>query len=72
MGSHIYGAGHQFYRGFHIYFDPPPIPTRANDWHFVHDDYDGAEDANDNRHGHAASVEECKAEIDDWHEEQGE
>lgn len=34
---------------WHIYFEPPPIPCRNSDWHFYHDDYDGAPDANDNR-----------------------
>jgi len=47
-----------------IYFDPPPIPVRNCDWHFVHKDYDGASDACDMRYGHAASVEACKGEID--------
>lgn len=32
---------------------------------FSHDDFDGAPDANDNRCGYAASVEEAKAEIDE-------
>lgn len=31
---------------------------------FCHDDYDGAEDANDDRHGCADTVEEARAEID--------
>lgn len=58
------------YRGvWTIYYDPPPIPVRTCDWHFVHDDYDGAEDAHDHRHGHAASLAEAKAEIDDLDED---
>jgi hypothetical protein len=28
------------YRGFRIYYDPPPIPDRNYDWHFVADDYE--------------------------------
>lgn len=32
---------------------------------FTHDDYDGADDANDSRHGHANSVDECKAAINE-------
>jgi hypothetical protein len=32
---------------------------------FTHDDYDGAEDALDDRHGCANTIEECKAEIAD-------
>lgn len=33
-------------------------------WSFVHDDFDGAEDAGDHRCGYAATVEACRAEID--------
>ena len=32
---------------------------------YVHDDYDGADDANDSRYGYADTVEACKAEIDE-------
>lgn len=50
-----------WYRGFRIYV--------ANhcfvNYEYVHDDYDGAEDSHDNRHGHGESVEACKAEIDE-------
>lgn len=35
-------------------------------WEFVHDDYDGAEDANDNRNGYAMSVDDAKHRIDHW------
>lgn len=45
-----------------IDYDPPPIPIRAHDWRFVHDDYDGP---GDRRCGTAASVEACIAEIDE-------
>ena len=38
-------------------------------YEFVHDDYDGAPDANDNRCGHANSVEDAKAQIDDMEED---
>jgi hypothetical protein len=34
-------------------------------WLYVHDDFDGADDANDGRCGACASVDACKAEIDD-------
>jgi hypothetical protein len=37
--------------------------SREN-YEFVHDDYDGAPDANDFRHGYAPSVDEAKALID--------
>jgi hypothetical protein len=47
-----------------IYFDPPPIPTRAFDWHFVHDDYDAEQfsdgSVSDNGlRGDGTSVEDC-------------
>jgi hypothetical protein len=48
------------YRGYFIYYDPPPIGTRCCDWHFVHEDYD----LDDPRHGSAASEAGCRAEID--------
>ena len=54
------------YRNYQIYFDPPPIPTRICDWHFVHVDYDGPED---NRGGHGASEAECRAMIDEMEDE---
>lgn len=46
-----------------IRFDPPPIPHRCFDWQYVHDDYDGAPDSRDNRHGECASFEACLGEI---------
>ena len=54
------------YRGFVITYDPPPIPSRAYDWRWVAEDYDGAEDAYDTRIGAAASLEAAKAEVDEW------
>ena len=42
-----------------IYLDRTPLPLRQFDWAFVHDDYDGAPDGNDNRCGRAASPEAC-------------
>jgi hypothetical protein len=55
-----------------IYFDPPPIPDRSHDWHFYHDDYDGAEDAHDDRCGDGPSVEDCKRQIDELDAEHAE
>lgn len=52
------------YRGFRIYHDPKPIPDRRHDWEYAHEDYDGAPDSNDDRHGTAASLEAAKAAID--------
>ena len=54
------------YRGFHITYDPPPIPLRNSDWQYWHDDYDGADDANDDRHGSAKSLNDCRDEIDTY------
>lgn len=53
------------YGDWHIYLDPPPIPTRNCDWHFYHDDYDGAPDANDHRAGSGADVKDCIDQIKD-------
>jgi hypothetical protein len=58
------------YGDWHIEYDPPPIPTRQFDWHYWHDDYDGAEDACDNRHGSVASLEIAMQEIDDYEGEE--
>jgi hypothetical protein len=52
-----------WYRGFRIYYDSTPVA--GNDWHYVHDDYDGAEDAGDNRAGSETTLEACKIEIDE-------
>lgn len=49
-------------------YEPPPIPALECDWQWVHEDYDGPED---NRCGHAPSLEAAKADIDFWHEENG-
>ena len=53
------------YNGFIITHWAKPIPDRSHDYDFVHEDYDGAEDAQDNRHGSGSSVEDCKAQIDE-------
>ncbi len=54
------------YRGWQIQFDPPPIPIRSMDWHFVHLNYDGPEDS---RCGHAESFQACKDAIDEREDE---
>ena len=53
------------HNSYTIQYLPKPIPTRRYDWSYWHDDYDGAPDAFDHRHGDAASVEDCKREIDE-------
>lgn len=50
---------------WHIYCDPPPIPSRAHDWTWYNDDYDGAPDAHDYRHGTAPTREACIEQIED-------
>lgn len=54
-----------WYRDFKVYFDPPPIPVRTMDWHFEHDDFDGAPDAHDPRAGHGSSAADCVRQIDE-------
>jgi hypothetical protein len=38
-------------------------------YEYVHDDYDGADDANDNRAGYARTVDEAKQQIDEYEED---
>ena len=61
--------GETIYGPWHIYYEPPPIPTRNCDWHFYHDDFDGAPDAGDRRCGSApsfaAALNECDEMEDD-------
>lgn len=45
-------------------------PSPLVDWDWVHDDYDGAEDAGDHRCGAAASAFDCILEIHNWEDEQ--
>lgn len=59
-----------------IYFDPPPIPTRNMDWHFVHDNFDasyeGPEDGwvGNGLCGSGASVHDCLEQIAEIVDEQ--
>ena len=56
--------GGETYRGYRIYpasYSPAP----EFDWEFLHEDYDGAPDGNDNRCGRGASAADCIAQIDD-------
>lgn len=63
-----YGPHDMVYRGFHIGRSLVSYMT-ATDWCYVHDDYDGAEDANDNRLGYGYSIRDCQREIDEWWDE---
>ena len=65
----VYGRTYYHYRGYVIWYDPPPVPTDAWNWHYHHDDFDGAEDADDNRYGHCPTKEQCIGEIDDYIED---
>lgn len=57
------------YREFEIY--PASVSySKDTDWQWVHKDYDGAEDARDDRCGYGSSIEDCKLQIDEWWEEQ--
>ncbi len=47
-----------------IYIDPDTWPPFA--YAYTHDDYDGAPDSNDPRHGYAATEAEAKAKIDEY------
>jgi hypothetical protein len=54
------------YRGYVIVHEPPSIPSRAFDWQFWHEDYNGPED---HRCGLAASLEEAKRDIDEMEDD---
>lgn len=47
-----------------IYRSDPMAPDSMA-WTYVHDDYDGAPDANDYRFGYAESIEAAKADVDE-------
>lgn len=51
------------YRGYTITHNPKPIPLRAFDYDYVHDEYDGPDD---DRCGSEPSVKECKVAIDTY------
>jgi len=56
------------YRGYTISFDPKSIGSRAFDWDYAHEDFDGALYSGDDRCGSAGSLEECKEQIDEIEE----
>ena len=58
------------YKGYKIYYDPPPIPVRTHDWRFVHEDYDGGPEYSygnptDDRCGAGPTKEDCMRQIDE-------
>jgi len=48
-----------------IYLSAWNINWTGCEYEFCHDDYDGADDANDNRYGFAVSVKDAKNQIDE-------
>jgi len=54
-----------FHRGYRIEYNPKPIPTRAHDWDWTHEDYDGP---GDSRCGTSPSIEAAKVAIDECEE----
>jgi hypothetical protein len=52
------------YGNWRISYNPPPIPSRNCDWQFCHKDFDGAEDACDDRYGSAETLLGAMDEID--------
>jgi hypothetical protein len=56
------------YRGYQIARDPPPIPSRAFDWQFAADGYDGAIDSSDIRCGSGPDAKDCMEQIDEIEE----
>lgn len=53
----------ELYRGFRIHYEYPPIPARQFDWLAVDDNADGLVVAN------GATIEECRADVDRYIEE---
>lgn len=53
------------YKGFTISYERKPIPKRMGlDYDWIHPDYDGADGGN-GLAGNGASVDDCKAQIDE-------
>lgn len=57
-----------WYGKWRIYISDNPC---QQSYDYVHTDFDGAPDANDGRYGHARTVEEAKAEIDEYENNRG-
>lgn len=53
-----------WYGRYRIYLNDCNIDPQC-DYVFVHDDYDGADDANDSRSGFGPTVDDCKNQIDE-------
>ena len=48
--------------GWHIEYDPKPIPISSHDYNYYHDDYDGADGGN-GLAGTASSVDDAMNQI---------
>lgn len=57
------------YGDWQISYNPPPIPVRNCDWQYCHKDFDGAEDACDDRYGSSGSLMSAMIRIDDLEDE---
>jgi hypothetical protein len=72
MNDRIAGSSYDnpvWYGEWRIFVGEPQYGSQFA-YQYVHDDFDGAEDANDHRCGHAPTIDECKAEIDEYEAEQ--
>lgn len=56
-----------WYKGYRIYIGEPQYGNEFT-FAFTHDDFDGAPDSKDRRHGYAPTIEAAKAEIDEREE----
>lgn len=54
--------------GWHIEYDPKPIPDRSHDYNYWHDEHDGAIDGN-HLCGTAGSVEDALEEINEMNKQ---
>lgn len=64
MNDRIPGSAYHnpiWYKGYRIFVSD----CEYVNYEFVHDDYDGAPDANDNRCGYGQTIENCKDQIDE-------
>lgn len=59
---------HRF-KSWTIFYDPPPIGVRSADWHYIHENDDGAPDGSTARSGYAATLQDCLDAISDMVEE---
>lgn len=58
------------YGDWRISYEPKPIPTTACDFDWWHDDFDGAPDAGDGRHGAEGTLEAAIDAIHEWEDDQ--